>query len=154
MIKKLILPATFIWLGLLIGISFIEAPLKFQAPGITIPLGLGIGRLVFSAMNKAELVLAALALFSVVNYPAFKKLGFFLVISIVLILLYQTFFLLPALDERATLVLQGIIIPSSYHHKLYVVLETAKLILLVVIGWFYLFKPNKNENRYSQSLTR
>ena len=36
-----------IWLGLIIGISFIEAPLKFTAPGIMIPLGLGIGRRVF-----------------------------------------------------------------------------------------------------------
>ena len=35
-----------LWFGLVAAISFIEAPLKFQAPGITIPLGLGIGRLV------------------------------------------------------------------------------------------------------------
>src|SRR5699024_12458385 len=39
------------WIGLIIGISFIAAPLKFTAPGITIPLGLGIGRRVFLAMN-------------------------------------------------------------------------------------------------------
>ena len=50
---RLVLPA--LWLGLIIGISLIEAPLKFQAPGITIPLGLGIGRLVFTAMNIVEL---------------------------------------------------------------------------------------------------
>ncbi|WP_237562181.1 hypothetical protein [Glutamicibacter soli] len=36
-------------LGLVTGISFIEAPLKFTAPEITIPLGSGIGRLVFFA---------------------------------------------------------------------------------------------------------
>ncbi|MEM0967027.1 MAG: hypothetical protein AAGJ81_12845 [Verrucomicrobiota bacterium] len=41
-----------VWLGLVIGISFLEAPLKFQAPGITLELGLGIGRLVFGALNK------------------------------------------------------------------------------------------------------
>jgi hypothetical protein len=32
---------TFTWLGMVIGISFIEAPVKFRAPGVTIPLGLG-----------------------------------------------------------------------------------------------------------------
>ena len=46
-----------IWLGMVLAIS-IEAPLKFRAPGITLPLGLGIGRLVFRALNTAEIVLA------------------------------------------------------------------------------------------------
>ena len=43
--------AIFVWLGMVFAISFLEAPLKFRAPGITIPLGLGIGRLVFRALN-------------------------------------------------------------------------------------------------------
>gem|GEM_PF-4447495 len=30
-----IIANTFIWVGMLCGISFLEAPLKFQAPGIT-----------------------------------------------------------------------------------------------------------------------
>src|SRR3546814_4917970 len=50
---------TFVWLGMVLAISFIEAPLKFRAPGVTIPLGLGIGRLVFRALNSVELLLAA-----------------------------------------------------------------------------------------------
>lgn len=36
------------------AISLLEAPLKFRAPGITTALGLGIGRLVFQALNIAE----------------------------------------------------------------------------------------------------
>ena len=47
-----------VWLGFVLGISFLEAPLKFRAPGITRELGLGIGKLVFGALNKVELVLA------------------------------------------------------------------------------------------------
>ena len=46
----------FIWLGMVLAISFLEAPLKFRAPGITIELGVGIGRLVFTALNRVELV--------------------------------------------------------------------------------------------------
>ncbi|PCJ01106.1 MAG: hypothetical protein COB15_01340 [Flavobacteriales bacterium] len=34
---------TFILIGFLVAISFFEAPLKFQAPSITIPLGVEIG---------------------------------------------------------------------------------------------------------------
>jgi hypothetical protein len=47
-----------VWLGMVLAISFLEAPLKFRAPGITLALGLGIGRLVFAALNRVEVVLA------------------------------------------------------------------------------------------------
>ena len=40
-----------------LAISFLETPLKFRAPGVTVPIGLGIGRLVFRALNAAEVVL-------------------------------------------------------------------------------------------------
>ena len=49
---------TFVWLGMVLSISFLETPLKFRAPGVTIPIGLGIGRLVFRALNAAESMLA------------------------------------------------------------------------------------------------
>jgi hypothetical protein len=48
----------FTWLGMVLAISFLEAPLKFRAPGVTVPVGLGIGRLVFRALNTAEIVFA------------------------------------------------------------------------------------------------
>ena len=57
----------FVWLGLVVGISLIEAPLKFRAPGITVPLGLGIGRLVFRALNAVEVVLALVLLVLVLH---------------------------------------------------------------------------------------
>jgi len=50
--------ATFLWIGFVGAISFMEAWLKFRAEGITMPLGLSIGRLVFDALNKVEWVLA------------------------------------------------------------------------------------------------
>ena len=50
----------FVWLGMVLAISFIEAPLKFRAPGVTLQIGLGIGRLVFRALNACELSLAAI----------------------------------------------------------------------------------------------
>lgn len=51
--------AVLIWLGMVLAISFLEAPLKFRAPNVTLQIGLGIGRLVFRALNGCELVLAA-----------------------------------------------------------------------------------------------
>ncbi len=49
---------TFVWLGMVLAISFLEAPLKFRAPNVTLQIGLGIGRLVFRALNTVEVVFA------------------------------------------------------------------------------------------------
>src|SRR5690606_15375759 len=57
--------AVFVWLGMVLAISFLEAPLKFRAPGVTIPLGLGIGRIVFRALNIAEAALGVLVVVAV-----------------------------------------------------------------------------------------
>jgi hypothetical protein len=45
---------TFVWLGMVLAISFLEIPLKFRAPGVDLRTGLVIGRLVFRALNTAE----------------------------------------------------------------------------------------------------
>ena len=52
----------FAWLGMVLAISFVETPLKFRAPGVTLQIGLGIGRLAFRALNACELALAATVL--------------------------------------------------------------------------------------------
>ena len=46
---QLILPV--FWLGMVAAISFLEAPIKFSAPGVSLAIGLGIGRKVFTALN-------------------------------------------------------------------------------------------------------
>jgi hypothetical protein len=40
---------TFVWLGMVLAISFLEAPLKSRVPQVSLRIGLGIGRLVFRA---------------------------------------------------------------------------------------------------------
>lgn len=56
----------FIWIGLISAISFMEAWLKFRASGITLPLGLGIGQLVFNALNKVEWTLAIIIMLNLI----------------------------------------------------------------------------------------
>ena len=50
--------ATLIWLGMVLAISFLEAPLKFRAEGLELRVGLAIGRIVFRALNIVEVVWA------------------------------------------------------------------------------------------------
>jgi hypothetical protein len=131
-ILKIAVPFT--WFGMVLAISFIEAPLKFQAPGITLPLGLGIGRLVFFALNKMEIVAAFLLIFAFWRGRSNTRFETGLFGSILLILLLETVWLLPVLDARAELVIAGAAPPFSGTHIVYIVFDAMKLIALMTLG--------------------
>ena len=98
--------AIFVWLGMVLAISFIEAPLKFRAPGITLALGLGIGRLVFRALNAAELLLGvAVAIALWCEPPSARVVGAFAVVLVVLAI--QLIAVRPVLTRRSDSVLAG-----------------------------------------------
>lgn len=135
-----------VWLGFVLAISFMESWLKFKAPGITVPLGLGIGRLVFFALNKVEILLL-LVIF--LNFITIKdktnSLSIITVVILALILIIQTFWLLPVLDERAGLHLKGEVVNSSIHHILFVFMEIIKVVSLsLLISTFF----TKNQKEY------
>jgi hypothetical protein len=123
----------FVWSGLIIGISFLEAPLKFQAPNITLVLGLGIGNLVFSILNKVEIGLATLIFISSIIEKTNEK-QLIMVCSVVIILAIQSVYLLPLLSHRVILLQQGLSPEPSRVHILYIGFEILKLILLTRIG--------------------
>lgn len=132
-LRIIIIVITFIWVGLLFRISFIEAPLKFQAPNITLPLGLGIGKIVFAALNKIEILFSIILISSFwLGKISIKSNPIYLVV--LLILLIQSVGLLPILDERADAIIAGQDITETYHHVVYIVLEIIKIILLLVAG--------------------
>ncbi len=126
---------TFLWAGFVCAISFMEAWLKFQAPGITVALGLGIGKLVFAALNKIEWILAAgiLANLLLERSALFTWTNLLFALT-VLLLLIQTCWLLPALDARATDTIQGIPVKDSNLHFYYIAMETLKIIFLMLFG--------------------
>jgi hypothetical protein len=123
----------FIWLGMVLAISFLETPLKFRAPGITVPLGLGIGRLVFRALAVIELVLAGVLTGALVLGD---RTAAVIVLASVLwaILVVQVAVLLPRLDRRARLILAGGSPSRSRLHLAYVALDGIKVVLLPVLG--------------------
>jgi len=128
------LVAIFLWIGFVCAISFMEAWLKFQAPGITLALGLGIGRLVFEALNKVEWVLALAILINLIFIK--RKVDRKLVLTIIpiLILLVQTAWLLPMLDIRAQQVIDQEVLAPSNIHFYYVGLEFIKVVALLILG--------------------
>jgi hypothetical protein len=125
--------AVFTWFGMVAAISFVEAPLKFRAPGITVPLGLGIGRMVFRALNIAEI---ALALVVAIGLIAGQPGGRTWVPAAIAwaCLLVQVAVLRSPLDRRAARVIAGEPVAPSRLHLGYIALEVIKVIALVTIG--------------------
>ena len=124
----------FIWFGLLLGISFIEAPIKFYAPGITLGLGLGIGRLVFGVMNKVEIVLGIALVISILLTRPHRKFAKIAIATVLTLLLLETVWLLPLLDVRAQAVIDGTGAPYSNMHIVYIAFDAVKFFLLLAIG--------------------
>ena len=125
-----VIPA--IWAGMLIAIDGIEAPLKFTAPGITIPLGLGIGRLVFTAMNAAELALAAVWLASLLVPRRAPRSEWIPLAAASAILLVKIAAIRPLLWGHTDAVLSGSSSGGSAIHLAYI---GADLLLGAVLLW-------------------
>jgi hypothetical protein len=125
----------FVWLGAVLAISFLEAPLKFHAPGVTLPLGLAIGRLVFRALNVVEVVLAAILTAAVAVDPRRPTVAVIaLLASAWAVLGGQILGLRPPLDRRTRRMLAGDRPPRSWLHLGYIVAELVKVALLVALG--------------------
>jgi len=116
------------------GISLLETPVRFTAPTLTRPVALDIGRVVFAALNKAELV-ALLVLLLVVRISGRARELWIQCSALILILLAQSIWLLPQLAARAQQIVAGVEPAPSMLHGTYSVLELLKLLLLLYLGF-------------------
>lgn len=129
------LASVFMWIGFVGAISFMEAWLKFRAPGISLELGLGIGKLVFTALNKVEWILAIIILINLVmiRIEFFHPKNILFLVPLLLLVL-QTFWLLPTLNVRADLQIEGGELAGSNLHFYYVGMEIIKVACLFLFG--------------------
>lgn len=133
--SKISIAVIFIWTGAVLAISFLEAWLKFRAPGVTLPIGLSIGRIVFGALNKIEWVLClTIIAIAILQGAKVFTFSFSIIAFITMILLLQTFLLLPQLDVRAELHITGQRVPSSNLHFYFITAEVIKVVLLISFG--------------------
>jgi hypothetical protein len=124
---------TFVWPGMVFAISFLEAPLRFRAPNVTRQIGLGIGRLVFRALNSVEVVFAiVVASILMANPPSAGVIAAFFIAFATLAA--QLIGVRPFLCRRSDKVLAGLDAPRSRGHYAYVGLEAIKVIALMVGG--------------------
>ncbi|MFD3425164.1 hypothetical protein [Nocardia fluminea] len=123
----------FVWLGMVSAISFIEAPLKFRAPNVTLVIGLGIGRLIFRALNIVETVWATILVVTLLLGLPGTEATVAVTIA-VLALGVQVIVVRPQLTRRTDAVLAGLDAPRSHVHYVYIALEVVKTIALLVGG--------------------
>lgn len=135
-----------VWIGMLLGVSFLATPVKFLAPSLTLPVALDVGRQTFHWYNRVELVIAATTLIAALladrrrlvrhggaahGLPYATLVAAFLLAAVVL----QGLVLLPRLDARVETIIQGGMPPPSALHDVYVAVEAVKLGALVGAAW-------------------
>jgi hypothetical protein len=124
----------FLWVGMTIGVSMIATPVRFTATTITREIALDVGRVVFVALNKAELVALIILLVVIrVSGRTAKYWGFAAVLA--LIVIAQSQWLTPELAARTDMIINGVEPPASYAHAIYSSLELIKIGLLLYLGF-------------------
>jgi hypothetical protein len=120
-----------LWLGMLLGVSGLATPVKFMAPSLSLPAALDVGRHTFAAFNRVEWLMAALLLLALWRSRACAGAGAWAIaVALAALLLGETAALLPALDQRVEIILHGGVPEPSRLHRLYVVAEATKAVLL------------------------
>jgi hypothetical protein len=126
-----LLVASSLWLGLLLGVSFLATPAKFLAANLTLPVALEVGRHTFAIFNKVEWAVAIPVLFVAAARGRIRS-DVLSALLLLLVLLAQTLWLLPALDQRVGTIILGQHPPLSSLHSVYVGLECLKGVILAI----------------------
>jgi hypothetical protein len=147
-----VLVAATLWLGMLIGVSFIATPVKFTAPTLSLSVALDVGRVTFGLFAKVEW-LAAAALLVAVLFARPSPVLLALTLALAAIVAVEGAWPLPVLTARIEAVIDGAPMAPSNHHILYVALEAAKalcLIAVLAIAAFRIARPASHSSSNQQ----
>jgi hypothetical protein len=134
-VQRLFLPfVATLWLGLLLGVSFLATPVKFEAASLALPVALEVGRVTFALLAKVEWLFSAAIVVAVLLSPPPRLLRWSCSGALMLFLLVQALWLLPALDARVADVLAGGAVAPTNHHLLYVGAELSKALALLALS--------------------
>jgi hypothetical protein len=127
-----------IWIGLILGVSFFAAPIKFTAIGVSLEQLLAVGKVTFQAFSWVELsAFVLLVCASLRNLTRSVVIG----ISILcILLLIQKFGVLPGLNTELDRTVAGETIEETNLHFIYGAIECIKLAVL-----FFLSLISRNE---------
>ncbi len=128
-----------LWAGILIGVSFLAAPAKFNAPSLSLPVAMDVGRQEFGALNLVESgsgrALPGAGRADPPGAPGLARprrrrtRG-------------RLAGALAAAGARRArrLIIEGATPPAAPWHALYIMAEVIKLLALLVAGWLALWR--------------
>lgn len=146
MFKISFLYALFIlWAGLILGVSFIATPVKFMAPHLTVPVALEIGKVTFHLFNKIEWGICLFVVLITANIRG-SYFKWFFTGMLLIILILQTFWLLPTLDVRVAQVISGGPSIPGPLHWFYIGADILK-IMIALMGAYWITYQVKDERR-------
>lgn len=119
-----------VWAGIVIGVSLMATPVKFQAPSLAMPAALEVGRYTFRLLARVELCLL-IAMIAVAGLARPSGAALVMLIVVVLAVVVQRLWLLPALDARVAAILAGKVVTGTSLHRVFAVLECLKSALLI-----------------------
>ena len=119
-----------IWLGMILGVSFLATPVKFAVEDLSLPVALQVGQATFGLFTKVEWVLAAALMGTSAWTWRTRPLLLALSIAAAGGVTLQALWLLPILDERVASIVAGQTPPPSPYHVLYAWVEAIKAALL------------------------
>lgn len=128
-----LLALVMLWIGTLLGVSFLATPAKFLAPSLTLPVALDVGRQTFAVFNKIEWIYVVVCALLIAIGPR-NRIGSAGLIAVAMLSALQMGWLLPELDVRVGAIIAGGHPPASPLHHFYIVAEVAKLIALGAVA--------------------
>lgn len=127
-----------LWGGMILGISCLEAWVKFRTPSLDRIVALDVGYTVFRAFHRVQWGIWLLLL--VIYYRLFYQL-WWLALLLGLILFLQTIYLMPCLHRQIGLLRTAQVSSGKpYVHRIYMLCEAVKLLLLLSTACYFLFK--------------
>jgi hypothetical protein len=129
-----------VWIGLIVGVSFFAAPIKFTANGVELEQLLAVGQVTFKAFTWVEL--AAFALLVVASLGHLTRGVVITIFVLCLLLAIQKLVVLPSLDIELNRTVAGESFDETSLHFIYVTIDCAKLAVLFVPS---LLLRNKND---------
>ena len=121
-----------IWIGLILGVSFYAASIKFTAVGVGLEQLLAVGQVTFQGFTWIEFsAFVLLALASLSHLSRRVVIG---ISSLGLLLLVQKFGILPVLDTALNETVAGAPMEANNLHFLYGVIDCVKLAVLFVLS--------------------
>lgn len=112
-----------IWLGIVIGVSFIATPIKFAAPSLDLPTALEVGRVTFRLLARVEWFLAVALVAAAWLGRVRPVWSVWLAIAVVVL---EATWLMPALGARSDAIRAGAAVSPSSLHTVFIAAELLK----------------------------